>query len=125
MGLVAPLLLEPVEVAIDHLVVLGAVVRTQRGAEHADALIADLGPLEGSGAVGPGVVGYRIADRFVLLVAEPAVDLASGDAAGGIVPVLTAAVGGVERVIGIDQHRRQAGVPVVRAKERKVGGLTR
>src|ERR1700719_4643376 len=92
MGLIAPLLLEPVEVAIDHLVVLGAVVRPQRGAHHADALIADLLPLVGPGAVSPGVVGQRIGDRFVLLVAEPAVDLTIGDAAGGIVPVLTQGV---------------------------------
>ena len=90
----------------------------------ADALVADLFPVVGPGAVGPGVVGQRIGDRFVVLVAEPAVDLAIGDAVG-IVPVLAQGVGGVERVIGIDQHRRQGGVPVVRAEGREVGGLTR
>src|SRR5215467_4439443 len=125
MGLVAPLLLVPVEVAVDHLVVLGAVVRPQRGAELADALIAVLLPLVGPGAVGPGVVGQRVGDRFVVLVAEPAIDLTASDRAGGVVPVLAPGIGCVERVIGIDQHRREAGVLVVRAEERKVGGLTR
>ena len=57
-------------------------------------------------------------------MAEPAVELAVGDAVG-MVPVLAQGVAGVERIIGVDQHRRQAGVLVVGAEEREVAGLTR
>jgi hypothetical protein len=70
-------------------------------------------------------LGDRVGDRFVLLVTEPAVDLPAGDVAGGVVPVLTAGVGGVERVNGVEQHRRQAGVLVVRAKLGKDERFTR
>jgi hypothetical protein len=79
MGLIALFPLEPVEVALDHLVVFRAIGRQpQRCAHLADALVADLGALERAGAVGPGVVGYRVADGFVLLVTETAVDLTIG-----------------------------------------------
>src|SRR5690242_1567395 len=58
---VAPLLLVPVEVPVDHLVVLGAVRGgPERGASHAIALVADLEALVGPGAVRPRVVWNRI-----------------------------------------------------------------
>ena len=123
MEFIAPLLLVPILVAVDHLVELGSVRRRpQRSAELANALVADLKALVRARAVGPGVIRDRIGDRLVLLMTQPTAELGVPKAVG-VITVVAKPVARDIRIVRVDQKRRDAGVLVIRAEERQLGGL--
>src|SRR5262249_24216466 len=124
-ALVAPLLLVPVEVAVDELVVFGPVGGgAERGAHGSGALVAGLKATgRTAGEVGPGVVGLGVGDRLVVLVAEAALEHAVGGRAVGVVAVIAARDPRVVGVVGVDQLGAgpERDVAVVGAVDRAFG----
>ena len=121
MGLVAPLLLVPVEVAVDQLVVVRAARGSAERRPHfARALVADLAAAAAD--VRPGVVRFGVGDRLVVLVAQPALEGAVGRPVR-MVAVVTTFVPGHVGVVGVDDlfAAAQRDVAVVGAVHR-LGG---
>src|SRR5207302_5035381 len=117
-GLVAPLLLIPVEVAVDHLVVAGSVARrAERRAHFEAALVADLAPAAAD--VRPGVVRFGVGDRLVVLVAETALEGSIGALAVRVVEVVAEEVFRDVRIVRVDDLAfAQQDVAVVGAVDR-------
>src|SRR4029077_3481528 len=99
---VAPLHLVPVEVAVDHLVEIRSVVRTEWGPVLTVAHVADLEALQPAAADGPRVVRDRIRNRLVLLVAQATAQLTIPESVR-VVAVVAAWIARHVRVIRVDQ----------------------